>query len=351
MHCRTCDPFDPRWDEYVFSRPAATFFHRLKWREILADSFGHEPFYLYAQTNGEIIGILPLFLVKSRLFGKSLISIPLGVYGGPVADTHAAEEMLLQEALKVGAACGARYVEIRGNPHRSLDSALPRVGDVQRWVEKDLYVTFIGAIDADDGVNFTRVPRKRRNKIRLGVKNGLRAVIDNNRLPEFYHVYARSVRNLGTPVWSYSYFERLVTQFREHCKVLLVEHGNRVVAAAMAFFHKTQLLAYYCGGLREFFPLAINDFMYWELMSFGATNGFQIFDFGRSKRATGSYDFKQHWGFEPRRLSYWCYPLNGQALPDTSSLNPRLQWAIQIWRHLPHRLTIGIGPHIARHIP
>ena len=91
--------------------------------------------------------------------------------------------------------------------------------------------------------------------------------------------------------------------------------------------------------------------MYWELMRYAGAKGCKIFDFGRSKEGTGPYNFKRHWGFEPMALPYWYYAPNGQALPDTSPLNPKLQWAIRIWRGLPLAITNSLGPHIVRHIP
>ncbi|MEA2075232.1 MAG: hypothetical protein U9O85_05815 [Euryarchaeota archaeon] len=35
-----------------------------------------------AKENGEIKGVLPLFLMKSMLFGKKLVSVPFAPYGG-----------------------------------------------------------------------------------------------------------------------------------------------------------------------------------------------------------------------------------------------------------------------------
>ena len=32
--------------------------------------------------------------------------------------------------------------------------------------------------------------------------------------------------------------------------------------------------------------------------------GVRVFDYGRSKRGTGSFDFKKNWGFEPAPLAY-----------------------------------------------
>jgi len=140
-------------------------------------------------------------------------------------------------------------------------------------------------------------------------------------------------------------------EFREQCVVLVVEYEGKVVAGVFSFFFKDQVLPYYGGAIKEYFHLAPNDFMYWELMSYAAARGIRTFDFGRSKEGTGPFNFKRHWGFEPRPLPYWYLPINGAAIPDTSPLNPKLQWAIRIWRNLPLKVTMALGPHIVRHIP
>jgi FemAB-related protein (PEP-CTERM system-associated) len=221
----------------------------------------------------------------------------------------------------------------------------------ENFKQKNLYVTFIADIDPNPEVNLSRIPRKQRRMVRQGEKYGLRFSNDNHRLRDCYDVYAASVANLGTPVYPYSYFQKLAEHFGDQCGVFLVDYQDKPVAAVMSFFFKDQVLPYYGGALREFFYLAPNDFMYWELLSYAATHGYRIFDFGRSKLGTGSFDFKRHWGFEPRPLPYWYQSIDGHELPDTSPLNPKLQWAIRIWRNLPLVLTKGIGPHIARHIP
>ena len=61
------------WDEFVAGHPAATFFHRAAWRDVTRDAFGHTPHYLTVQRAGEIAAVLPLFEVRSRLFGHALI--------------------------------------------------------------------------------------------------------------------------------------------------------------------------------------------------------------------------------------------------------------------------------------
>ncbi len=349
-----CDFFlddDPSWDEFVNRHPAGTFFHLLPWRGILRESFGYEPRYLCARKAGEITGVLPLFLVKSMLFGRSLVAMPAGVYGGPLAADEEARSALLGRAAQIAAEQKVRYLEIRGNPRSDSINFEGFNGAASRWSRKDLYVTFVSPIDSSDEANLARIPRKQRRMVRQGEKHGLTAIFDLARLREFYQVYAESVRNLGTPVYGYGYFQNLVAALGDRCNLLLVQYQEKIIAAVLSFFYRDQVLPYYGGALKEYFHLAPSDFMYWQLMRHAAARGCKVFDFGRSKQGTGSYDFKRHWGFEPTALPYWYYAPNGQPLPDTSPLNPKLQWAIRIWRGLPLSVTNSLGPRIVRHIP
>lgn len=277
--------------------------------------------------------------------------MPLGVYGGVVADTVDAQKVLMTQALAIATESRARYLEIRGNPYADGHGRPVIAVDSMPHKQKDLYFTFISEIDPTEEENFSRIPRKQRRMVRQGQKQGLKAVFDNSRLADFYKVYAESVRNLGTPVYGYPYFQKLLCEFRNECRVLVVEHDGKVVAGVLSFYYKDQVMPYYGGALKEYFHVAPNDFMYWELMSHAAANGFRVFDFGRSKEGTGPFNFKRHWGFEPRPLPYWYFPLNGQSIPDTSPLNPKLRWAIRAWRNLPLKLTMALGPRIVRHIP
>lgn len=350
MQIEICQESDPRWDEYVCAHPAGTFFHDSKWRKVLSTSFGYEPLYLIAEDNGEVQGILPLFLVRSLLFGRSLVALPMAVYGGILATNDKAEALLLEKAKALGIQHRAKYLELRGNPYQQPIGA-GGLDQLDSKKQKDLYVTFIGEIDPSDEVNLLRIPRKQRRMVRQGEKHGLQFGFDNRRLSDFYRVYAASVRNLGTPVYGYRYLQNIVETFGERCKVFLVDYEGVAIAGVLVFFHQNQVLPYYGGALREYSHLAPSDFMYWQLLRYGAAHGYKVFDFGRSKQGTGSFNFKRHWGFGPRPLPYVYYPIKGQLVPDTSSLNPNLQWAIRIWRNLPLKLTMMLGPRIVRHIP
>lgn len=351
LECQIYRGADDAWDEFVSRQSSGTFFHLARWRRILEESFGFEPQYLCAVGPDGVRGVLPLFLVKSAIFGRSLVSVPISVYGGPVGLDDEAIHALLQAAMRLAREREVRYLEVRGNPHSKFEVADILNGSTADWSRKDLYFTFLCEIEPTEDANLARIPRKQRRMVRQGDKHGLKACFDKNRLSEFYDVYAESVRNLGTPVYAYSYFKSLVSAFEHQCNVLVIEYRNRIIAGVFSFLFRDQVLPFYGGALREYLHLAPNDFMYWQLMRFAAEQGYKVFDFGRSKDGSGPYHFKRHWGFEPQALPYWYYAPRGKVAPDTSSLNPKLQWAIRMWRGLPLGVTKIIGPHIVRHIP
>jgi len=350
MQCRQCDDFDSRWDRFVLANQQGTFFHLLGWRDVIARNFGYRPFYFYAEEQNEIQGVLPLFLVRSLLFGKALVTIPLGVYGGIVSQSDEAEKSLFRAVEELARKLQVRYFELRGNPYKNGNGLVDGNNEEHRLIRRDLYVTFIREINEKEEENFALIPRKQRRMIRQAQKRGLRSRMDDDRLRECYQVYAQSVRNLGTPVFSYGYFRDLKQTFGDQCRTLLVEYQGKTVAGVLTFFYKDQILPYYSGSLFDSRHLAPNDFMYWELMSYGSANGHKAFDFGRSKKDSGSFNFKRHWGFEPLPLPYFYYRVNGKSLPDASSRNPKLQWAMKLWSRLPLSVTTALGPRIVPHL-
>ncbi len=218
---------------------------------------------------------------------------------------------------------------------------------------KDLYVTFRRPIFPDEEKNLAAIPRKQRRMVRQGDKHGLTARVGGEELLKgFYAVYSHSVRNLGTPVYPFQLFERLLKELGPNgCRILAVFHRSEMVAGVMTFFFRDQVMPYYGGALQSAFAYAANDFMYWKLMCFGAEQGYKVFDFGRSKKGAGSYDFKRHWGFEPVPLSYEYYLVKQEELPNANPLNPKFALAISMWKKMPLPLSQWLGPKVVRFFP
>jgi FemAB-related protein (PEP-CTERM system-associated) len=161
-------------------------------------------------------------------------------------------------------------------------------------------------------------------------------------------IYAESVRNLGTPVFSRRYFRILMDVFGDDVDVVTILDKDVPIASVMNFYFRDEVLPYYGGGTSLARGRAGNDFLYWETMRRGADRGCRLFDFGRSKIGTGSFSFKHNWGFEPAKLHYRFRLKPGESIPDHNPLNPKYRMFIAAWKRLPLPVANAIGPFIVR---
>jgi FemAB-related protein (PEP-CTERM system-associated) len=328
------------WDRFVFESAQATFFHRAGWKRVIERAFGHKAHYLYVQAGGVVQGVLPLVHIKHPLFGNALSSLAFCVYGGPIATSGAARRKLDDAAMALAERLDVDHLE-----YRSREPA-----EREGWVQKsDFYYTFRKALDPDVEKNMLAIPRKQRAMVRKGQGFGLKSEIDAD-TKRLYRVYAESVRNLGTPVFSRRYFALLKEEFCDDCDNLVVTHEGRPVSGVMSFYFRDEVLPYYGGGTADARRFAANDFMYWEVMRRACERGCRLYDFGRSKYGTGAFDFKKFWGFPPQPLSYAYFLRRGKEVPEVNPLNPKYRLFIALWKKLPLPVANALGPHIVRHL-
>ncbi len=315
----------------------ATFFHRAGWQRILRDVFRHDTYFLFAKSNEQIVGVLPLGHVSSWLFGNSLSSLPFAVYGGVAAINPEAADALEREAQAIATRLGVSHLEFRNIEPRRLD-----------WPTQNLYVTFRKEILPDHDANMLAIPRKQRAMVRKGIKNGLVGSVDKD-VDHFFALYADNVHRHGTPALSKRYFKALLTEFKDDCEVLTIHSPDgRSLSSVLSFYFRDEVLPYYAGDHPCARDLAANDFKYWELMRRACERGVKVFDFGRSKQGTGSFAFKKNWGFDPTPLHYEYCLYKGEGIPQNNPANAKFRLLIETWRRLPIGLANWLGPSIVR---
>ncbi|HEU5297070.1 MAG TPA: FemAB family XrtA/PEP-CTERM system-associated protein [Burkholderiaceae bacterium] len=328
-----------RWDAFVAACPEATFFHRFAWREIYQSVFRHRTHYLIAERAGEVVGVLPIVEMRSLLFGHSLCSLPFAVYGGVAASDPACVSPLHAAAVALGTELGVRNLELRNRAPRE-----------PAWHKQDLYVTFRREIAPEVEANLLAIPRKQRAMVRKAIGRQLRCEIDS-RADRFFALYADNQHRHGTPPQSRRYFEALREVFADDCEIATVlSPQGQPVSAVLSFYFRDEVLPYYAGDVAEARDLAANDFKYWDLMRRACERGLKVFDYGRSKRGTGSFDFKKNWGFEPEPLSYEHFVFKGDSIPQHNPANPKYRTAIDVWRRLPRPVVNSVGPLLARYL-
>jgi FemAB-related protein (PEP-CTERM system-associated) len=326
------------WESYVEARGDAAGYHSWRWRRVFERAFGHECVYLAARQGGLIVGVLPMVQIKSLLFGRTLTSLPFLNYGGVMADAPEIAQALLDAASEQARQRRCSHVELRHTTRQF--AGLPCK---QHKVAMQLR--------AADAV-WDTLDRKVRNQIRKAEKSGL--VVERGGLAlvdDFYGVFARNMRDLGTPVYSRRLFEEVLRAFPERAQVHVVRLNGLPIAAGLTYRTKEMVQLPWASSIRSFNALCPNVLLYWDAIQYARDNGAAIFDMGRSTPNEGTFKFKAQWGAQPVPLHWEYQLLTAGQLPNVSPANPKYQFAIALWQKLPLSLTTRVGPMIVRAIP
>jgi serine/alanine adding enzyme len=329
-----------RWDAFVESSAHATFCHRYGWRAVMRDALGHQCLYLAAVDDSETWrAVLPLVRVKSVL-GHYLISLPFLNEGGPLG-ARDAQLVLVQHAIAEARRSGAKLLELR--------SRVELPGDVTPSYRK---ITVKLALPASSEALWEKTIRaKLRSQIRRPTKEGMtfRAGVDE--LDSFYRVFARNMRDLGTPVLPREFFQRASEEFGSDLMFATVYSATGLpVAAGCAMLWKNEIEITWASSLREFNHLSPNMLLYFRLMEEAVSRGMQVFNFGRCTPGSTTHRFKSQWGGEDVPLPWPSW----SAEPDVgvpSAESPLYKVAIAAWRTLPLAVTNRLGPRLARLLP
>jgi FemAB-related protein (PEP-CTERM system-associated) len=328
----------PEWDGFVSAQGDDTGYHAWDWQRVFANAFGHEPVYLIARRDQQVTGALPLVQIKSRLFGNSLTSLPFLNYGGVMAGTADVADALIAVARDQALARNCKHVELR-----HVTRQFPSLPCKTHKVAMHLPLTA--------GL-WERLDRKVRNQIRKAEKSGL--VVERGGEPlleAFYAVFARNMRDLGTPVYSRRLFEEVLRTFPERAQLHIVRLNGLPVAAGVTYRTPSMVQLPWASSIREYNSLCANVLLYWDAIQFAQSTGAAVFDMGRSTPNEGTFKFKAQWGAEPVPL-HWEYQLTGAGeLPNVSPANPKFQLAIALWQRLPLGVATRVGPMIVRAIP
>jgi FemAB-related protein (PEP-CTERM system-associated) len=317
-----------RIDAFVAEHPAGTIFHRPQWSLTAERGCGQRAHYLVAERGGVLVGCLPLSEIRSRLFGDALVSAGFGTGGGILGEG-------VEALAEAAAALGFPSVELRGGP-------IP-----DGWaVSEGVYANFDRDLPPDEDALFEAIPRRQRAEARKGLEFGLTtsAGADQSHRDAHFHVYAESVRNLGTPVFPRGLFGAALDVFGEEADVVAVWKDGRPLAALLTFYHKGVCQPFWGGGTFEARRWRANDLIYYEVMRRAILRGCTRTDFGRSKLGTGPWSRKRIWGFTETPL---VYAVHGEVR-SVNPLDRKYRLKVATWRKLPLWLANRLGPAIAR---
>ncbi len=312
------------------------------WLFATSRGLNHEPHVLVARRDGQWVGVLPLSLVRSALFGRFLVSLPYVNTAGVVTCDTAAAVGLVDQAVALADTLNVRFLELR----HEHPVEHPRLNQ-QRTDKVHMRLPLPESSDT----LWKNLTPKVRNQIRKGQKQDFEIHWGGlDVLDDFYAVFSRNMRDLGTPVFSRKLFSSILEAFPESAEFCTLSAGGKAVAGSLLIHSQGITQVPSASALREFNRQNANMLMYWQLLCRAIERGQTTFDFGRSSQESNTFRFKKQWGAEGAPAIWQYYVRKG----DVSEMRPeskKYQLLIKTWQRLPVRLTRWIGPPIVRGIP
>jgi len=327
------------WDAFVRSAPSWTHFHLHGWKGVIERVFGHECLYLEARdAAGRMAGVLPLVRVRSVVFGHYLVSMPFLNYGGPLGDADAVRA-LAGDAVELARRERVRLLELRSRTPLPLDL------DVSHRK-----ITVLLDLPSRADALWTRLDGKVRSQVRRPQKEGIEVRFGRDQVAPFFAVFARHMRDLGTPTQPRRLFEAVAEAFGDDAWFGCAYLGQTPVAAGCGFRWGREFEMTWASSLVSVKRLAPNMLLYWRFIERAIDEGLGVFNFGRCTPGSGTHRFKQQWGTRDEPL--WWYSSGARTGATTPSPDDATYaWGPRLWKRLPTALTTAIGPRIVRYIP
>jgi FemAB-related protein (PEP-CTERM system-associated) len=310
---------------------------------VLKDGLRQQPICLQATQSGKLTGVLPLAFVESRLFGRFLVSLPYLNSSGIVAETPETAAALVDRAIEFADQLDVRYLELR-------HEAAVAHPNLREAVTDKVHMRL--ALPETTEELWTSLKSKLRSQIRKPLNNeSLTAHWGQHELlDEFYDVFTRNMRDLGTPPFSRKLFAAMLDEFPAAAEICSVRLEGQSIASGLLIHGPGVTEVPSASSLRKFNSTSANMLLYWHLLSRAVERGQATFDFGRSSKDSGTYRFKAQWGAKESPAVWQHYVREGEA-SDMRPNSGKFDLMIQTWQKLPVWLTRVIGPSIVRGIP
>lgn len=326
------------WDAFAAAQRGCTHAHRFAWKRIVESVYRHDcPFLCARGPRGELRAVLPLVDVRGPLLGRSFVSMPYLSHGGPLGEPEAVRAVVARAA-RLAADARAELLELR--TAEPLDAGLEQV---------DEKVSCVLPLDGGADAVWARFPSKLRSQVRRPEKAGATVRFGAEALDPFFAVFARTMRDLGTPTHPRAFFHAVAQGFGAEAWFGCVYLDGRPAAAGCALRHGDSVELVWAGALREASAAAPNMLLYWSFIRRAAQEGLGTFDFGRCTPGGGTHRFKRQWGAADVPLPWHRARRHAAAAPSAD--RGAFALGARLWRRLPLSLATWLGPPIRGGIP
>ncbi|NMB55057.1 MAG: GNAT family N-acetyltransferase [Leptolinea sp.] len=341
MKLKRISPFDPAWLRFIETRPDAMIFHHPFWMKNLEDTYGYKAFVLIVEDNDKTIQAgVPMMQIDSILTGRRWVSLPFSDWCAPLVLNEEALEELTDGLIELSETNGVPGMELRWQyPTRpQINTAQDNVlhlGHFSKQSDAELLAQFNHNI---------------RSFIRNSIERGIQITsgTSKNTLEIYYYLQCLTRRRHGLPVQPWKYFVNLGKNILEKGlgRVFLAHYGDDCVAGIVLLNYQQAItMKYAASGKVDLTNLHPNYVLQWEGIKWGSTNGYTLFDCGRSEvENKGLRRYKNQWGFTEMPLIYSYIKAHPQKM------RAKIRFVNKIILHCPMWVCRLTGELLYRHV-
>jgi len=285
------------WESFLRTAPERTFYHSLKWKEVIEKTFSQPTAYFVIRNNNRrLIGIFPVVISKLgplRIYD----SLPYSDLGGPIIEkSHIREASLslqrfLEKSGYENGISGAKVCFIENGLGQLFKSERSYVDRGKGIVEIDL------ERKPPDFIWKKELRKRHRKRIRRFARDGfqIREAKQKLDLRRFLIIYYRNMKHIGAPSYPPAFFENIwSTLYPENFNILLCEKDKTV--GGIAFFKYGQRIYLAYSGFRRELLLSryqIMPYLYWRSIRWAEENKFTYVCFGGTPSYPKSVNYSQ----------------------------------------------------------
>ena len=341
---RLTEPRRADWDAYVRSAPGGLPQHLSGWQAVLRKTYGYGTHFLLAERQGQVVGVLPLFVVRSLLVGDTAMTLP----GGLCADDDEAAAALLEHAHELARAERVKRLVIQ-DARRVWPGAFHTESHHETWLVD---------VRAGQEALWSALHRNIRRQVRMARSNELTVEIDRTGrcLDDFYQVFSRFTHQSGTPVFGRTFVENVVEAFPSNFNIVVVRKESQPIGAYFQLEVANTMVGVWGAALHEFLELRPVYLAYWETLVHAVERGCAYVDMGRSPAGSNASKFKGQWNGVscPVYQQSMNLTLGGEANGSVTSRvqsDAKFRTFRQIWPRLPFPVVQRVGPLLRKHVP
>ena len=332
----------PEYEEFVKSHPMGGITQSVRWHNVKSN-WGHE-IVVSRDTGGAIVGGASVLIRRMPLVGTSMLYSPRG----PVCDLynpdilHDLKQGIDQLAKRYRAHLYKMDPEVPESDTRffSIAKAMGfqniKGGDgfetIQARFNYRLYLQ-----GRDEDALFANLTQKTRYNVRVARKHGVEVrVVGKECLDDFMRLMQATGERDGFSVRPKSYFERMLDELGEYCRLYMAFYQGQAVSGAITTNYAGKTCYIYGASDNAHRNVMPNYLIQWEMIRWAVETGCTVYDFqgvsgnlSEDHHLYGLYRFKKGFGGTLDELAgefdYIYLPLRAKLVDKAIDLNEALR--------------------------